>query len=459
MEHKLQVAPVDKYVINPLKLFISNSVMGGVVLLVATVIAVTLANTEWSDWFLGLWKNRIAIHFNDTAFLDYDLHHWINDGLISIFFFVLGLELKREMVDGQLAGIKNAILPIIVGISGMIFPALIFYLFNSNNPEALKGWGIPMACDIAFILGVLYLLGDKVPASLKIFFTAFGIVDDLGAVLIIAIVYTNEIALVNIGIGMLFFVILLIANRFGVRSTFFYGAVGILGVWIPFLLSGVHATIAAVLVAFTIPATRKITEVGFVKKIDKYASNLKKIDTVKGPTLNTDQLHIIGKMKSMTKHAMPPLQRLEHSLHPIVAFVVMPIFALANAGVVFNINFSELFSNNIFTGIVAGLVVGKFLGIFGVTYILLKLNVAKLPHNMTVRHLFGISVLSGIGFTMCLFITTLAYTNETEITQAKIAIFVASIIAGILGYLILNTEKQKRATKSEADDLNVPKSA
>jgi len=450
MQDQLKQAPVDKYVINPLKSFISNSVMGGVVLLVATIIAVGLANSPWSDWFLGLWKNRISLNFNDTVFLDYDLHHWINDGLISIFFFVLGLELKREMVDGQLSGFKNAMLPIIVGISGMVFPALIFYLFNGSDAQAIGGWGIPMACDIAFVLGILYLLGDKVPVSVKIFFTAFGIVDDIGAVLIIALVYTNEISYISLIVGLIFFVLLVIANKFGVRSTLFYGIVGILGVWLPFLLSGVHATIAAVLVAFTIPATTKISETGFLKKIKKYSTNLDETESLDGPTLTNDQLHIIGKMKSMTKHAMPPLQRLEHSLHPVVSFLVMPIFALANAGVVFNINFEDLFSNNIFFGIATGLIVGKFLGIFGVTFILLKLKVVKLPKKMTVNHLFGISILSGIGFTMCLFITTLAYDNPEQITQAKIAIFAASIIAGIAGYILLNRNANKEKTETIA---------
>ena len=443
MPDQLRLAPVDKYVINPLKSFISNSVMGGVVLLVATIIAVVLANSPWSEWFLGLWKNRISLNFNSTVFVDYDLHHWINDGLISIFFFVLGLELKREMVDGQLSGVKNAVLPIVVGISGMIFPALIFYFFNRSNPEVIGGWGIPMACDIAFVLGILYLLGDKVPASVKIFFTAFGIVDDLGAVLIIALVYTSDISFVSLAIGLIFFLLLVLANKFGVRSTLFYGIVGILGVWLPFLLSGVHATIAAVLVAFTIPATTKISEAGFLKKIKKYATNLGDTESLNGPTLTNSQLHIIGNMKSIAKHAMPPLQRLEHGLHPVVAFVVMPIFALANAGVVFNINFTDLFSNNIFSGIVFGLVFGKFIGIFGVTFILLKLKLVKLPMKMTINHLFGISILSGVGFTMCLFITTLAYENPEHITQAKIAIFVASIIAGIAGYILLNRNAKK----------------
>lgn len=438
MQHQLQQTTVDKYIINPLKSFISNSVMGGVVLLGAAIIAMILANSPWSESFLGFWKNRISIGFNDTVFLDYDLHHWINDGLISIFFFVLGLELKREMVDGQLSGFRNAVLPIIVGISGMIFPALIFFLFNGSDTQAINGWGIPMACDIAFVLGILYLLGDRVPVSVKIFFTAFGIVDDIGAVLVIALVYTNEISIWSLGLGLLFFILLILANKIGVRSTLFYGIVGIIGVWIPFLLSGVHATIAAVLVAFTIPATTKISEKGFLSKIKSYSGELDKTESLSGVTLTKGQLNIIKKMKSMTKHATPPLQRLEHSLHPVVSFIVMPIFALANAGVVFDIDFADLFSNNIFLGIVTGLIVGKFLGIFGITFLLLKLKLVKLPKKMTVSHLLGISVLSGIGFTMCLFITTLAYDNPQHVTQAKIAIFAASIIAGISGYILLN---------------------
>ncbi len=175
MQHQLQQATVDKYVINPLKSFISNSVMGGIVLLGAAIIAIILANSPWSESYLGFWKNRISIGFIDTVFLDYDLYHWINDGLISIFLFVLGLELKRELVDGQLSGFRNAILPIVVGISGMIFPALIFFLFNGSDAEVINGWGIPMACDIAFVLGILYLLGDKVPVSVKIFLPLLGL--------------------------------------------------------------------------------------------------------------------------------------------------------------------------------------------------------------------------------------------------------------------------------------------
>lgn len=449
MENKLQITPVDKWFINPLKEFISNSVMGGITLFIAAVIAVIMANSPWSDWYLSLWKYKIAITLNGNTFLDYDIQHWINDGLVAVFFFVLGLELKREMVAGQLSGLKNATLPIIVGVSGMVFPAMIFLLLNGTSSEASTGWGIPMACDIAFILGVLYLLGDKVPASVKIFFTAFGIVDDLGAILIIALFYTDQISYVHLIIGLSFFFVLILANKLGVRNTLFYAVVGILGVWVPFLLSGIHATIAAVLVAFTIPVSTKISEQGFLNKIKKFSIRLNDANTTDTSAVTKEQLHILGEMKTLTKHAMTPLQRLEHDLHPVVSFIVMPLFALANAGVVFTLDLNSLLANNIFTGIVFGLIVGKFLGIFGVTALLVKLKMAKLPHNMTLRHLFGISILSGIGFTMCLFITGLAYNDDVHIAQAKLGIFTASILAGILGYIILKTgPARKIITKS-----------
>lgn len=447
MENRLQISPADKWFINPLKEFISNSVMGGIVLFIAAVIAVIMANSPWSEWYLDLWKYKVAINLNGNTFLNYDIQHWINDGLVAVFFFVLGLELKREMVAGQLSGLKNATLPIIVGVSGMIFPAMIFMILNGTNSEASNGWGIPMACDIAFVLGVLYLLGDKIPASVKIFFTAFGIVDDLGAILIIALFYTHEISFIHLIIGLSFFLVLILANKLGVRNTLFYAVIGILGVWLPFLLSGIHATIAAVLVAFTIPVSTKINEQGFLNKIKKFSVRLNEANTTDTSAVTKEQLHILGEMKTMTKHAMTPLQRLEHDLHPVVSFIIMPLFALANAGVVFTLDLNSLLANNIFTGIAVGLIVGKFIGIFGVTAILVKLKLAKLPHNMTLRHLFGISVLSGIGFTMCLFITGLAYTNDVYIAQAKLGIFAASIIAGILGYIILKTGTVRKTVK------------
>src|SRR6218665_246109 len=446
MEQKITITPVDRWVINPLSAFISNSIMGGVVLLVAAVIAIILANSPLSETFLGFWKNKISIGINNQLFLNYDLQHWVNDGLISIFFFVLGLELKREIVGGQLSGWRNALLPVAVGLGGMLFPALIFLFFNPET-ETQSGWGSPMAADIAFALGVLHLLGKRVPTSVKIFLTAFGIIDDLGAILVIALFYTDDISFVNLAIGGFFLLMLMLANRAGVRNTMFYGIVGIGLVWLPFLLSGVHATIAAVLVAFTIPANTKFNERQFLYLNKKYAGKFYAADSTDTSTVTKEQLHILKKMKSTAKHAMTPLQRLEHSLHPVVSFVVMPIFALANAGVVLNIDIETLLSNNICIGIIAGLLIGKIIGIFGVTYLMVKTKISNLPRGMTINHLFGVSVISGIGFTMSIFITSLAYNDPQFITQAKIGIFIASIIGGTLGYLLLKRNAAKSQLK------------
>lgn len=453
MENNVTLTPVDKWVINPLSAFISNSIMGGVVLLIAAVIAIILANSPLSEDFLGFWEHKISIGINDQLFLNYDLQHWVNDGLISIFFFVLGLELKREIVGGQLSGFRNAILPVAVGIGGMIFPALIFLFFNSGA-ETSSGWGIPMATDIAFALGVLHLLGKGVPTSVKIFLTAFGIIDDLGAILVIALFYTDSISFTHLGIGLAFLVVLILANKVGVRNTMFYAIVGIGFVWVPFLLSGVHATIAAVLVAFTIPANTKFNEIQFLSRNKKYAVKFNSANVTDSSTVTKEQLHILKQIKSTAKNAMTPLQRLEHSMHPLVSFVVMPIFALANAGVVLDIDMETLFSNNISIGIIAGLLLGKLIGIFGVTYLMIKTKISSLPRGMTINHLFGVSIISGIGFTMSIFITSLAYTDPIAIKQAKIGIFIASIIAGMLGYFILkrNAAKTKKAKNTIVAD-------
>ena len=442
MSNNIAVTPVEKYVINPLSAFIRNSIMSGVVLLIAAVVAIILANSPLSDAFLGFWQNKISIGINDHLFLNYDLQHWVNDGLISIFFFVLGLELKREIVGGQLSGARNALLPIAVGLGGMLFPALIFLLFNQGT-ETRHGWGIPMATDIAFALGVLHLLGKRIPTSVKIFLTAFGIIDDLGAILVIALFYTSNISFLSLGIGFGCLGLLFLANKLGVRNTMFYAIFGIAFVWLPFLLSGVHATIAAVLVAFTIPANTKLTEGQFLTKNRRYATKFNAADVTDSSTVTKEQLHILKKIKSTAKNAMTPLQRLELSMHPVVSFVVMPIFALANAGVVLDIDFKTLFSNNISIGIVVALMVGKMIGIFGVTYLMVKTKISKLPRGMTVNHLFGVSIISGIGFTMSIFITSLAYEDPVFITQAKIGIFVASILAGTLGYFVLKLNAAK----------------
>ncbi|HUH47933.1 MAG TPA: Na+/H+ antiporter NhaA, partial [Arenibacter sp.] len=305
-----------------------------------------------------------------------------------------------------------------------------------------NGWGIPMATDIAFALGILYLLGKRIPLSLKVFLTAVAIVDDLGAVLVIAFFYTSDISIINLVIGLLLLLTMFIGNRMGIRSTFFYALLGVGGVWTLFLLSGVHATIAAVLAAFMIPAHVKIDEKIFIARIKKNLARFKNADPNNLPTLTNEQLYIIERLSMDNEKAMPPLQRLEHAMHPFVNFIVIPIFALANAGVsVLDIEVEKLFETNVAIGVALGLLIGKVLGIVGITLLCVKLKIASLPQGMNINNLFGVGLLASIGFTMSLFITQLAFLNEEHQIQAKIGIFVASIIGGALGYLVLKNQK------------------
>lgn len=434
--------PIDK-LNKPLQKFIQNEKAGGIVLGISVIIALILANSPLSHAYHQFFEYKIGFQFNGKSFLEYSIHHWINDGLMAIFFFVVGLELKREIVGGELSNPRKALLPIGAAIGGMLVPAIIYFVLNPTG-EAQNGWGIPMATDIAFALGVLYLLGNKIPLSLKVFLTALAIVDDLGAVLVIAFFYTSDISTLSLLIGLGFVLIMYIGNKMGVRNVLFYAIIGIVGVWTAFLLSGVHATIASVLAAFTIPADMKIKENLYITKIQNYLTKFKSIDPKdKIPTLTNEQLHILDEVKKDTNDIIPPLQRLEHVMHPFVTFLIIPIFALANAGVSVAIDFEQLFSTNVTLGVSLGLLVGKVVGVVGFTLLFVKLKIAPFPNGMNIRNLLGLALLAGIGFTMSLFITSLAFTNEEHIIQAKIGIFFASIVAGILGYLILNKQPKK----------------
>ncbi|MDX5349049.1 MAG: Na+/H+ antiporter NhaA [Hymenobacteraceae bacterium] len=429
--------PIDK-VIYPIQRFIRQERSGGLVLGLSVIIALFLANSPWAEEYHHFLEYKLGFQFNGRSYLEYNLHHWINDGLMSIFFFVVGLELKREIVGGELSNPRNALLPIGAALGGMIVPAAIYLIFNPAG-DVNSGWGIPMATDIAFALGVLYLLGSRIPLSLKIFLTALAIVDDLGAVLVIAFFYTSDISFYSLSIGLGFVLVMYIGNKMGIRNILFYAILGIIGVWIAFLLSGVHATIAAVLAAFTIPADVRIKESVFIANIQNRIAKFKYIDpNDEIPTLTEEQLHVLADVKKYTLEATPPLQRLEHGMHPFVTFVIIPVFALANAGVSLAIDVEQLFSTNVALGVALGLLGGKVIGVVGFTLLLIKLKVAPFPEGMNVRNLVGLGLLASIGFTMSLFITSLAFTNEVFITQAKIGIFSASIIGGVLGYIVLN---------------------
>ncbi len=434
--------PIDKLT-QPIQKFIQNEKAGGIVLGISVIIALILANSPLSHDYLHFFEHKFGFQFDGKSYLEYSIHHWINDGLMAVFFFVVGLELKREIVGGELSNPRKALLPIGAAIGGMLVPAIIYLALNPSG-ETHSGWGIPMATDIAFALGVLYLLGSKIPLSLKVFLTALAIVDDLGAVLVIAFFYTSDISILSLLIGLGFVLIMYTGNKMGVRNILFYAVIGIIGVWTAFLLSGVHATIAAVLAAFTIPADMKIKENIYVTKIQNYLAQFKSIDPNDNiPTLTNEQLHILDEVKEDTNEIIPPLQRLEHAMHPFVTFLIIPIFALANAGVSVAIDLEQLFSTNVALGVFLGLLIGKVVGVVGSTLLLVKLRIAAFPNGMNIKNLFGLGLLASIGFTMSLFITSLAFTSEEQITQAKIGIFTASIIGGVLGYLVLSKQPEK----------------
>lgn len=446
MENKLKVTPADKYITEPLQRFMGKSTSGGIVLFLAAVVAIFMANSAWAEQYVGFWENNhIGFSLNGSV-LDHSLKHWVNDGLMAIFFFVVGLELKRELTTGELSSPKKAMLPIIAAIGGMVVPALIYTVFNGGT-DAAHGWGIPMATDIAFALGVLFLLGDRVPTSLKVFLTALAIADDLGAVLVIAIFYTNDLSLINLGIGLGFFGLLIISNLIGIKNVLYYAIIGIGGVWLAFLLSGVHATIAAVLVAFTIPSTAKVHESYFTTKLDQLRDRFRKIDpNDKIPNLTAEQMDCVDNIQYLAKNSLPLAIRLEHSMHSFVSFFVMPVFALANAAIPISLGGGSGLSA-VTLGVTFGLLIGKVVGVSGLTALLLKLKIVAMPHGMTYLNLLGVGFLASIGFTMSLFVTELAFDINLHPDfpdQAKLGILIASGLGGIIGFCLLKFTGEKK---------------
>jgi len=419
----------------PFHHFFHTEAAGGVVLIVCAVAALIWANSPWRSVYDALWQTRFTVGLHDWS-LSKPLLLWINDGLMAVFFFVVGLEIKREILVGELASFKRAALPIVAAVGGMVVPALLFAVFNYNRAGA-SGWGIPMATDIAFALGILSLLGKRAPLSIKIFLTALAIVDDLGAVLVIALFYTAKLSLPALAAAGVIFVLLIAANRLDARSPYIYGILAI-AMWVAFLKSGIHATIAGVLAAMTIPARTKIDAGAFLKKsrvcIDQFGRTGET-----GPNMltNKKQHGILQALETTCQQAESPLQRFEHTLHPWVAFVIMPVFALANAGVPIGAGFGRALLNPLSLGIIAGLVIGKQLGIMTALWLTVKTGVAGISTDTTWRHLYGASCLAGIGFTMSLFIAGLAFRDPQLLDVAKTGILCASLASGFLGWWVL----------------------
>jgi NhaA family Na+:H+ antiporter len=360
---------------------------------------------------------------------------------MALFFFTIGLEIKREVMAGGLSSWKKASLPLAAAIGGMVIPALFYVIVNVSNPQNLNGWGVPMATDIAFALGLLAMIGKRVPLSLKIFLTALAVADDLGAVLVIAVFYTKSIDFTELMLGGFFLLVLMGANYLGVRRTVFYGLVGFLGVWMAFVYSGVHATIAGVLIAFTIPARTKISEQEYVSKLFRLTRIFDHIEPNKNTLLTKKQLKTITKIDELSDKAHTPLQKLEHALHPLSTFIILPLFALSNAGVHIEGNIMELILNPISIGIILGLTLGKPLGIAFAAKIIVWMKISKLPEGMNWSHVYGMGFLAGIGFTMSIFISELAFETDMDKQIAKVGIFVASILSAIVGMVILSRSK------------------
>jgi Na+:H+ antiporter, NhaA family len=423
--------------------YIRGESIGGFLLLIVTVIAVIWANSGFYELYQRIWHDtKLGFSFGDFE-MKYSLQHWINDGLMAVFFFMVGLEIKREVLAGELSTPKKASLPIAAAIGGMLFPALIYVLFNHNNPQHLTGWGTPMATDIAFALGILSLLGNKVNINVKIFLTALAIADDLGAILVIAFFYTESIHTSQIINAAVFLLIMMGANKLGVRRATFYAVIGFLGVWMSFMFSGIHATIAGVLIALTIPVRTRLNEKQYVDEICGLVDKFEKEKPNDKSLLTQEQAHLVSKISELSDDANTPLQKLEHALHPITAYFILPLFALANAGVHIEGNILDMLFHPVALGIMAGLILGKVLGISLFSRLVVGLKLAELPVGVTWKHIYGAGLLAGIGFTMSIFISGLAF-ESIELQQiAKIGIFGASIISAIAGLLVMGSVRNK----------------
>ncbi|GIV98128.1 MAG: Na(+)/H(+) antiporter NhaA [Herpetosiphonaceae bacterium] len=435
LTHAVRRVPI-KYMVRRFNEFVELEAAGGVLLLASTVVALLWANSPWVSSYVNLWQTTMTLQVGAFE-ISKPLLLWINDGLMAIFFFVVGLEIKREVLIGELATPRQAVLPIAGAIGGMLVPAALYMLINLGGPGA-TGWAIPMATDIAFALGVLALLGNRVPLSLKIFLTALAIVDDLGAVMVIALFYTAEIAWSYLAMGMGFLLILLLVNRLGVRSLLIYAVLGV-GLWVVFLKSGVHATVAGVLLALTIPARARINPHAFVERSRTVLEDFERsTDPDESVLTNEPQQAAIQELEEMCTDVESPLQRLEHALHPWTAFFIMPVFALANAGVAFEANLVEALTQPVTLGIILGLSIGKPLGITLLSWLAVRSGLAVKPEDVSWLQLHGAGWICGIGFTMALFIATLAFGATPLLAEAKIGILFASLIAGIVGWILLS---------------------
>lgn len=426
------------HILRPVQRFMHEEASSGIVLFLAAVAALALANSPWSDAYNDVLHTHFEIGLGRWS-LDHTLHFWLNEALMAVFFFVVGLEIKRAIMVGELRSPRKAALPLIAALGGMVAPAAVYFAFNTSG-DGTRGWGIPMATDIAFSLGVLSLLRTRAPLPLKIFLTAFAIIDDIGAVLVIAVFYTSQIVWGDLAIAGGFLVLLIASNLSGVRHPLIYGALGTC-VWWAFLESGVHATVAGVLVAATIPIRVRVDSESFVSRgrglLTMFERSGDRGNEVQ-PT--SDQRAVLHELEQTVQDVTSPLQRFESALHPWVAFVIMPLFALSNAGVRLEGDFLGALTHPVTLGVLLGLVVGKQVGVTLFSWVAIRLGIAALPQGVTWWQFYGVALLGGIGFTMSLFITELAFPGDMAAANAeaaKVGVLIGSAIAGAMGFGVL----------------------
>ncbi len=430
-----RLRPPIAAVVRPFQQFAKVQASQGILLLVCTAAALIWANSPWSHTYDALWHTNIAVEVSGRI-LEKSLLHWINDGLMVVFFFVVGLEIKREILAGELASPRKAALPIAAALGGMAAPALIFVAFTFGG-EGARGWGIPMATDIAFALGVLTLVGKRVPVALKVFLVALAIVDDIGAVLVIAVFYSEGVSPAALTAAGGVLALLVIMNWAGVRHTLVYGVLGVL-LWLCFLVSGIHSTVAGVLLAMTVPARSDISSERFTEKVRELLAVFDRAGSHTTSHLGDErrQAAALG-IEHAVERVGVPLIRLEHSLQPWVAFFIMPVFALANAGVTLGGDLAGQLRHPLSLGIIFGLVAGKQIGILSFSPLAVKSGYAERPVGVGWGQIYGTGWLGGIGFTMALFIASLAFEDTALLDTAKTAILAASAISGVVGWAIL----------------------
>ncbi len=421
-------------VLTPFDEFIHRQTTSGLLLMGSAIIALVLANSFLASAYQHVLHTPLGFHIGAWG-IDMSLHHWVNDGLMTLFFFVVGMELKREMLVGELADMRQAALPIIAAIGGMVVPALIFLSFNYGT-EAARGWGIPMATDIAFAVGALVLLASRVPKALITFLVALAIADDLGAVVVIALFYTQQLALDWLAIAVLLVLLLFVLNFAGIRKILPYFGVGAV-LWYALLQSGVHATLAGVLCAFAIPARPKYDPGLFSMRIKETIGNFDASHQQGGNIMTNEGLYsAVQTLEKGVRGVQTPLQRLEHDWHLPVAFLVIPIFALVNAGIPLQLGaLGETLTHPVMLGVMFGLVLGKFIGITGACWLALRFGIGQLPSGTRFSQIAAVSVLGGIGFTMSIFIAELGFAGKSEyLLMAKTGVLAASLLAGIIGF-------------------------